>query len=303
MTAVTRFAPSPTGDLHLGGALCALASWVIARASGGRYVIRVEDLDPPRVLAGSEEAILEDLRWLGLAGEMEQRQSARFDLHRAAIEVLEMRGLVYPCDCSRQEIARVSSAPHLGEEIGYPGTCRDRDPARDFKRPPALRLRAPEGSIEWDDLVLGPQTDSAARVAGDFVLMRGDGVFAYQLACAVDDWSMGITDVVRGNDLLSSTPRQLAILIALGAPSAPRYGHLPLVRATDGSRLAKRTPGALVRDLRARGHAPEEVIGVLGHALGLASSDSPCALGALVAGAKPGWLRTARELRVPKRFI
>ncbi len=265
-------------------------------------MIRVEDLDPPRVLAGSEKAILEDLRWLGLDGEMEQRQSARFDLYRAGIEVLAARGLVYPCDCSRQEIARVSSAPHVGEEIVYPGTCRDRDPSRDFKRSPALRMCAPAGPIGWDDLVIGPQADSAARVAGDFVLVRGDGVFAYQLACAVDDWSMGITDVVRGSDLLSSTPRQLAILRALGTPSVPRYGHLPIVCAADGSRLAKRTPGAIVHELRARRRAPEAVIGVLGHALGLTPDDSPCALETLIASSSRGWLRGARELRVPERF-
>lgn len=260
---VTRFAPSPTGDLHLGGALCALASKRIA----DRYLIRVEDLDPPRVLAGSEERILEDLRWLGLDGIREQNQSQRSELYRAAIDVLSSRGLVYPCDCSRQEIARVASAPHAGEEIPYPGTCRDRDPKREMKRAPALRMRTPIDPIAWDDREKGPQSDSPARAAGDFVLQRGDGVFAYQLACAVDDWAMGITDVIRGDDLLSSTPRQIAILNALGTDRVPSYGHLPLVKAADGSRLAKRTPGALVRDLRAKGISPKEILAILSGAL------------------------------------
>lgn len=277
---ITRFAPSPTGDLHLGGALCALASKDLAGTSG-RYLVRIEDLDPPRVLAGSEERILEDLAWLGLDGERTEPQSRRSARYREAIEALENAGLVYPCDCSRQDIARIASAPHPGEEIPYPGTCRDRDPKRSFKRSPALRFRAPIDPIVWDDLVMGSQSGSPA-IAGDFVLVRGDGVFSYQLAVAIDDSSMGITDVVRGQDLVSSTPRQIAILRAL-AMDVPRYGHLPLVCATDGSRLSKRTPGAIVRDLRARGIAASDVIDVLRASLGSS-------------------LRNATELRVPARF-
>jgi glutamyl-tRNA synthetase len=269
----TRFAPSPTGDLHLGGALVALASWLLARATGGVFVVRVEDLDPPRVVPGSADAILDDLEWLGLTWDEGPRvggtcapytQSERGPLYRAAVELLDARGLVYPCDCSRQEIARAASAPHLGEEVAYPGTCRERDPRRAFKRPPALRFRAPPDAFAWDDLVRG-RVAMSADVAGDFVLVRGDGVFAYQLAVAVDDWAMGITDVVRGDDLLSSTPRQLALLGALGVPAntLPRYGHVPLVRAPDGSRLAKRTPRSTVRELREGGALPEQVIAEL----------------------------------------
>jgi glutamyl-tRNA synthetase len=147
--------------------------------------------------------------------------------------------------------------------------------------------------VAWDDLVLGPQSESAS-VSGDFVLVRGDGVFAYQLAVAVDDWSMGITDVIRGSDLLTSTPRQIAILHALGTPDVPRYGHLPLVRAPDGSRLAKRTPNAIVRELREQGIAAADVIQMLAGALGL-EGRTPAEM---AANAKPGWLRRVRELRV-----
>lgn len=265
VTRRARFAPSPTGDLHLGGALVALAS----RAIGDVLVVRMEDLDPPRVVPGSADRILEDLAWLGLTWEegpdiggpySPYVQSARSALYDAAIALLFARGLVYPCDCSRQEIA--ASAPHVGEELVYPGTCRDKDPKRAFKRPPAVRFRAPEGEIEWNDLVLGTKSMSPA-IVGDFVLRRGDGLYAYQLAVSVDDWAMRISDVLRGDDLVTSTPRQIAILRALGADFVPRYGHLPLVRAGDGSRLEKRTKGASIRELRSKGISREEILELL----------------------------------------
>jgi glutamyl-tRNA synthetase len=288
--------------LHLGGALIALASRVL----GDVLVLRMEDLDPPRVVPGAAERILEDLRWLGIrweegpdAGGLHGPyvQSSRGPIYEAAIAVLAARDLVYPCDCSRQEIA--SSAPHVGEEIVYPGTCRDRDPRRAFKRPFALRFRAPVDPIAWNDLVRGEMSMSPA-VAGDFVLRRGDGLYAYQLAAAVDDWAMNVTHVLRGDDLVSSTPRQIAILRALGADRVPLYGHLPLVRAADGSRLAKRTPGASISDLRARGVGPEAILGVLGHALGLREDDGPCTIGEL--RRSEDFLRRAVPLRIPARF-
>lgn len=257
--------------------------------------MRVEDLDPPRVVEGSERAILEDLRWLALDGERAPAQSTRSAAYQDAIAALHRKDLVYPCDCSRQDIARVASAPHPGEEIAYPGTCRDLDPRRTYKRPPAFRFRASNEPIAWEDRVLGQQSGSPA-VAGDFVLVRGDGVFSYQLAVAVDDGAM-ITDVVRGNDLLSSTPRQIDLLRALES-SVPRYGHLPLVRASDGSRLAKRTPGAIVRDLRGRGISPGDVIEVLGASLGLDGRTPED----LAKNASPDFLENATELRIPERF-
>jgi glutamyl-tRNA synthetase len=283
----TRFAPSPTGDLHLGGAWTALASWALARREGGAFVVRVEDLDPPRVVRGSAERIESDLRWLGLdwdegpdtprakAPYAPYAQSARGAIYEAALAKLATRGLTYPCDCSRAEIARAASAPHPGEETVYPGTCRDRDPARVMKRDPAIRLRVPEGAHERvEDGALGVIEQDVSRECGDFVLRRGDGVFAYQLAVVVDDLAMRITDVVRGADLASSTPRQVLLArLLFGEP--PRYVHLSLVVASDGSRLAKRTGGASVRALREAGINARTIVGKLAGGLGLTPDDAP----------------------------
>jgi glutamyl-tRNA synthetase len=276
----TRFAPSPTGDLHLGGAWTALASWVLAKAAGGASVMRVEDIDTPRVAFGSAERILDDVAWLGLTwDEGPFWQSKRAARYEAALATLEAAGLTYPCDCSRAEIARVASAPHEGEETPYPGTCRDKDPAREPKRPPSVRLRVPDEEFAFDDRVCGRVVQRPSAAAGDFVLRRGDGIFAYQLVVVVDDLEMGITDVVRGADLLSSTPRQILLARLLGggggAPPRPRYAHVPLVVATDGARLAKRTPGASVRALRDAGVPAGEIVGELAFGLGLAASPAP----------------------------
>jgi glutamyl-tRNA synthetase len=295
VTVRTRFAPSPTGDLHLGGAWTALASWVLARRVGGTHVLRVEDLDAPRVEAGSEARIVEDLRWLGLdwdEGPIPQR--GRGALYEEAIAKLASQALVYPCDCSRAEIARVASAPHPGEEVVYPGLCREIDPAREMKRAPALRVRVPDETIVYEDSIAGNVRQNLAREVGDFVLRRGDGVFAYQLAVIVDDLDMGITDVVRGADLVASTPRQIWLARALGAPP-PRYMHLPLVVAPDGSRLEKRTRGASVRELRERGLTAERIVGHLAFGLGLAPTSAPATPRAIVeqlgAGAPLRWPR------------
>lgn len=292
----TRFAPSPTGDLHLGGAWTALASWVLARRAGGAYVLRVEDLDLPRVVAGSEERIEDDLQWLGLDwDEGPIRQSTRGALYAEATAKLAERGLVYACDCSRADIARVASAPHPGEEVLYPGSCRNLDPSRTMKRPPALRVRVPDETLAYEDAVAGTVTQNLAREVGDFVLRRGDGVFAYQLAVVVDDLAMGITDVVRGGDLVPSTPRQIWLArMLLG--QVPRYVHLPLVVAPDGSRLEKRTHGASVRELRSRGVAVERIVGELAFGLGLAPTAAPTSARAIAAGpAGDGPVRWPRE--------
>jgi glutamyl-tRNA synthetase len=254
----------------------------MARRAGGRFVVRVEDLDPPRVVKGSEARILDDLRWLGLDWDegpdvggpcAPYTQSARGPLYTAALEWLGARGLTYPCDCSRAEIARVALAPHAGEEARYPGICRDLDPGRKMKREPATRLRVPAGELGFVDGVLGPYRHDVASVVGDFVLRRGDGVFAYQLAVTVDDLAMEITDVVRGADLLASTPRQILLARLLGA-EAPRYWHVPLVVATDGSRLAKRTPGGTIRELREAGLRREAIVGPLREGLGLGATSA-----------------------------
>jgi len=306
---VTRFAPSPTGDLHLGGAYVALASWWLARrgdelplpsGATGRFVLRMEDIDTPRVVAGSAERIVADLAWLGLAwDEGPVAQSGRLHLYAAAIDALAARGLVYPCDCSRADIARVASAPHAGEETVYPGLCRDRDPARPMKRPPALRLRVPDEEIAFDDGVAGRFSQNLARDVGDFVLRRGDGVYAYQLVVVVDDLDMGMTDVVRGVDLLGSTPRQIVLARMLGA-DVPRYHHVPLVADAHGERLAKRTPGAHIRALQEAGVAREAILGELAHALGIAPSAQPCGLRELLDSKAPQLAPHA--FRIPERW-
>lgn len=275
----TRFAPSPTGDLHVGGAWTALASWALARKhSDGTSVMRVEDIDTPRVVAGSEARILEDLAWLGFDYDESHTQSQRTAIYEDALAKLKAAGLTYECDCSRAEIARAASAPHPGEELVYPGTCRNAPPDRQMKRDPAIRLRVPEGersTIAFDDGVRGRVEQHVAREVGDFVLRRGDGIFAYQLVVALDDALMKISDVVRADDLLASTPRQILLLRLLGFSDAniPRYAHIPLVVASDGERLAKRTRGSTIRELRDRGISRDEIIGALAHGLGLVEGE------------------------------
>lgn len=288
----TRFAPSPTGELHLGGLACALASFALARASGGAFVLRMEDLDTPRVVKGSAARIEDDLTTLGLAWDeptsSEQTrafytQSARRPLYEAALAALGE--LTYACDCSRAELT-AASAPHAGEERLYPGTCRGKDPTRAMRRPPARRLRVPEvAALEVADLGAGLLRQDVRREVGDFVLQRGDGVFSYQLACALDDHAMGIDVVVRGRDLLASTPRQLLLGQLLHAGAAPRYLHLPLLVNREGVRLAKRTGGVPVRALLGQGVPAEVLFGLLAHAAGLAPEPTPRTLAEVVAGA------------------
>ncbi len=299
----TRFAPSPTGDLHLGGAWTALASWITARRSGGAFVLRIEDLDATRVMSGSEQRIEEDLRWLGLDwDEAPVRQSERLALYRKALATLAAQGLFYPCDCSRGEIARSASAPHDGDEALYPGLCRGRDPARRMKRPPALRVRVPDEVIEYDDAAVGRVAQDLRREVGDFVVRRGDGVFAYQLAVVVDDVAMGITDVVRGADLVGSTPRQVWLARVLGG-RPPRYAHVPLVVAQDGMRLEKRTQGATVRALRDAGVSARSVVGAMAHGLGLAPTSAPTSavdIAHAAAGRSLSW--PSRPWPIPTRW-
>lgn len=282
----TRFAPSPTGDLHVGGAWTAIASWALARASGGTTVLRVEDIDTPRVVTGSASRIAEDLGWLGLdwdegpeAGGLHApyTQSERSSLYDAKLAELAAAGLTYPCDCSRAEISRVASAPHAGEEIVYPGTCRDAPRDREMKRAPAIRLRVPDGAtVAFDDLVRGRFEQHVDVTVGDFVLRRGDGVYAYQLVVSVDDAAMQISHVVRADDLLASTPRQILLMRLLGVPSAevPSYAHVPMVVSSAGDRLAKRVGSTTIRSLRDRGLTANDIIGALAHGLGLVTGDA-----------------------------
>jgi glutamyl-tRNA synthetase len=273
-----RFAPSPTGALHLGSARTALVAWLRARALGGAFVLRVEDLDAPRVVAGAEAAMRADLRWLGLDWDegpdvggphAPYGQSARTHRYADALTRLRAAGLVYPCTCTRREIAAIASAPHGLDEEGprYPGTCRS-GPTHP-ERPASFRFRMPEPAPGFVD-ALGGAFAPGALGGGDFVVARSDGTFSYQLAVVVDDLAMGITEVVRGDDLRSSVPRQLALAEALGG-TPPAWLHVPLVLAADGQRLGKRHGSTSLAALREAGHTPAAIIGRLAQTLGLAA--------------------------------
>ncbi len=243
---VGRFAPSPTGPLHAGSLVAAAGSWLSARSQGGRWLVRMEDLDAPRVRAGSASEILEGLTRYGLEwdGEVEY-QSTRQHLYAEALERLRSQGFAYDCACSRADLLRAGSAPAAGDPgdsvAVYPGTCRHGLPAGKTAR--AIRLRTEGSTVEFDDIIRGRVEENVAQEVGDFVIRRADGLWAYQLAVVVDDAHQGVTEVVRGGDLLSSTARQIALQRLLGLPT-PRYAHLPLLVDVRGNKLGKRD-GAL----------------------------------------------------------
>jgi glutamyl-tRNA synthetase len=292
---VGRYAPSPTGDLHLGNALAGLVAWARARRAGGRVLLRMEDLDAPRVVPGAAARILEDLATLGLdfdpfpgepgasAGDV-LVQSAHLGRYREALDTLRARGLLYGCTCSRKELQRLAAAPHTGEEgPPYPGTCRDKGlPLDDPALPVAWRFRVAPGAVVIDDALQGRFAQDVEREVGDFVVRRKDGVIAYQLAVVVDDAYQGVTEVVRGRDLLSSTPRQVQLFAALGHPT-PAFAHAPLWVDEAGHRLAKRSGASptILRTLFARGMSGEDVLGVLGAALGVCARGEAVGAGAL----------------------
>lgn len=298
-----RFAPSPTGPLHLGSLATALVAWWRARQQGGALLLRVEDIDTPRVVAGSAAQQFDDLRWLGLDwDEAVMHQSTRGAAYEAAIAMLAEQGAVYLCDCSRREIAGIASAPHAGEEgPRYPGTCRRfgmRD--RAWKRPPAVRVALPEREIVVHDLWQGERRQNVAAEVGDFVLKRGDGIYAYQLAVVVDDRDMGVSEVVRGADLLDSAPRQALLAEMLGG-RAPRFAHTPLVLAADAARLQKRAPSHTLAAARAAGVAPGVVVARLAATLGVLTGAAPVASAtpaALIDRVDLAALRGRREVRL-----
>ncbi|HEX6659925.1 MAG TPA: tRNA glutamyl-Q(34) synthetase GluQRS [Ilumatobacter sp.] len=271
-----RFAPSPTGDLHLGNLRTALTAWLAARSTGRGFIVRMEDLDRATSSSQHEARQLVDLAALGIDWDGPVvRQSERFDLYRAAIARLRDEGMVYPCYCTRREIRaeidQAPEAPHVHLPDGaYPGTCRDlsdveRAARERAGRRPALRLRTNGEVIEIVDSIAGP----FAGAVDDVVLARGDGVPAYNLAVVVDDADQGVTQVVRGDDLLSSTPRQVHLQRLLGLPQ-PEYLHVPLVLGEDEQRLAKRHGAVTLADLAAAGWSAGDVLGVLAVSLGLA---------------------------------
>jgi glutamyl-tRNA synthetase len=276
---ITRLAPSPTGALHLGNARTFLVNWLLARQKGWRIILRIEDLDGPRIKRGADQQAIEDLRWLGIDwDEGPICQSSRMGRYRAAIESLLSRGLAYPCICTRKEAALAASAPHAEDGASvYPGTCRGRfaslDEARAAAggREPAIRFVVSSKPIEFDDGFRGRVCfENPAAQLGDFVIAKADATPAYQLAVVVDDAEMQITQIVRGDDLLDSTPRQILLYHALNlSDKIPYYTHLPLVVGPDGRRLAKRHGDTRLSHYRELGVPAENVISLLARWCGM----------------------------------
>ncbi|MDD3347272.1 tRNA glutamyl-Q(34) synthetase GluQRS [Oscillibacter sp.] len=314
MESVTgRFAPSPSGRIHLGNILCCLLAWLSARQKGGRVVLRIEDLDTARCPRRYADQMEKDLRWLGLFWDEGPTvggargpyvQSRRTALYRSALEKLEGQGLVYPCFCTRSEL-HASSAPHRedGQTI-YGGACRNLTAAEIAQkaktRSPALRLRVPEETWGVADGHLGSYREVLSRECGDFLLRRSDGMFAYQLAVVVDDAAMGVTEVVRGADLLASTPRQLYLYHLLGL-TPPAFYHFPLLLSPSGRRLSKRDADAGLDALRDK-VAPEEVLGKLAYLAGFNPSAEPKAPQALLLDFD--WEKVPKtDIRLPEKLF
>jgi glutamyl-tRNA synthetase len=269
-----RFAPSPTGELHLGNARTALLAWLWARSERGGFLLRVEDLDLPRVRQGLAQRHMEELSWLGLDWDAEPIcQSQRGAAYESALGALGDQ--VYECFCSRSEIAAAASAPQGDEGPRYAGTCRflttSQRAERRKTRAPSLRLRVPPGEISFNDELAGPQTFDTQTLVGDFVLRRADGIFAYQLAVVVDDGAQRITQVLRGSDLLPSTARQILLQRLLGQKE-PRWAHAPLVLSAEGDRLSKRDGPLSLSALRLAGEDPRRLVSRLARISGLDAS-------------------------------
>ena len=306
---VGRFAPSPSGRIHLGNILCCLLAWLSVRQQGGQVVLRIEDLDTARCPRRYADQMEEDLRWLGLDWDQGPTvggpdgpyyQSGRTALYEAALDKLEKMDLVYPCFCTRAEL-HAASAPHREDgQVVYAGTCRHLTAAeaaeKAKRRAPALRLRVPEETWSFTDGHMGPYSEDLARDCGDFLLRRSDGMFAYQLAVVVDDAAMGVTEVVRGADLLDSTPRQLYLYHLLGL-TPPKFLHFPLLLASDGRRLSKRDADAGLDTLRDRLTAAE-VLGRLAYLAGFNPSAAPKTAEQLLVDF--AWDKVPREdIRIP----
>lgn len=290
---VGRFAPSPSGRMHLGNVLCALLSWLSARSQNGSYILRIEDLDPDRCPRHYADLIEDDLAWLGLdwdAGgssggpDGSYYQSERTAIYQHYFDQLHAQGLLYPCFCSRAAL-HAASAPHLSDgRVVYPGTCRALTPEqiaqKSRTRGAAMRLRVPDQTISFVDGLQGACAEHLPTECGDFIVRRSDGVFAYQLAVVVDDALEGVTEVVRGRDLLGSTARQIWLHRVLGF-EPPHFVHIPLLNDAHGQRLSKRDAALDLSVLRQR-FTPHELTGALAYAAGLLDSPRPVSAHALI---------------------
>jgi len=273
---VGRFAPTPSGRMHLGNVFAALLSWLSPKSRGGSWILRMEDLDTLRTREEYAQLLRDDLRWLGLDWDLEtQAQSVRSGVYDRYFAQLEEKDLLYPCYCTRSQLHNVN-APHLADgTYVYAGTCRDltAEQRAEKKRLPSWRVRVPDREFAFRDLVQGPYRENLSTDCGDFVVRRADGVYVYQLAVTVDDGEAGVTEVVRGWDLLSSAPRQMYLQELFGFDH-PEYAHIPMLMAPEGRRLSKRDQDLDMGALRKR-LKPEELIGVLAHAAGLTDTAGP----------------------------
>ena len=293
METLGRFAPTPSGDVHIGNAFCYLLAWLSTKQQGGRILLRMEDVDTPRVVAGKAQQTLEDLHWLGLSWDLgpedgkssdEYFQSARTEIYNEIFRKLKADGEVYPCFCSRADLLN-ASAPHAedGHSI-YPGSCAKLTEAQRTEkallRKPAWRIRTPHESYAFDDGLQGHVSMELAREYGDFPIRRADGIYCYQFVAAVDDALMGVNEVVRSKDLLLSTPQQLFIFSRLGI-QPPKYIHIPMILNSDGSRMAKRGCSTAISQLKDK-YSPEEMLGRLAYLAGQQKDFSPVTLDRLL---------------------
>ena len=275
---VGRFAPSPTGRMHAGNIYAALSAWLVAKSQGGTIVLRIEDLDRDRSKAEYINAVQRDFELLGLTWDQGPFfQHDRDEAYLEAFSALERKGLVYPCFCTRADL-HAASAPHRGEKFVYPGTCRgltgEQIAEKSMRRVPAQRLCVPDATYSFEDMVQGRYEQNLAHDCGDFLIRRSDQAFAYQLAVVVDDAAQGVTSIVRGVDLLCSTPQQLYLQELLGLDH-PRYAHIPLLVAEKNRRLSKRDHDAGIEELLAKFKTPEAIIGHIAGICGLAPTCDP----------------------------
>jgi glutamyl-tRNA synthetase len=281
---VSRLAPSPTGKQHLGNFRTFLIAWLSCRKQNGTLLLRIEDIDSPRVKPEATQQIYDDLRWLGLDwDETPVVQTQRLELYRDYLKQLQAQERVYPCTCTRSDILAAASAPHLEHEgPAYPGTCSHRtvSDSTQLDKPFAWRFRV-EDSPKFEDGLLGESNVDLKLIGGDFVVWKSSNGPAYQLAVVVDDALQGVTEVVRGDDLVTSTPRQLLLYRTLGWPP-PKFYHVPLVVGTDGNRLAKRHGDARISSFRERGVSPEKLLGVLAWSCGWLEAAEPISLRELI---------------------
>ena len=280
-----RFAPTPSGRLHLGNILCAMLAYLSARSKGGRFLLRIEDVDIPRCPRSLARQCIDDLTWLGFTWDEEPLyQSDRGNVYAAILDRLTAEGHTYPCFCTRAQLMSLA-APNLGDtQVIYQRTCASLTPEeaaeRALTRPPAIRLRVPDEEISFTDGLFGLQSENLARDCGDFILRRSDGLYGYQLAVVVDDATSCVTEVVRGRDILSATPRQLYLQRLLGYPT-PEYVHIPLLVDAQGRRLAKRDKDLDLTAL-ARRFTPAEILGMLAFSAGLLDDVRPMTLEQLI---------------------